>query len=91
MITLEEVIKSAIDSDLYRDTDIDTNTAVHYTLDDYEVSLSTTLHTLKALPIDTSTTIQTIEEIFLVLDRQYDKVFDGVYDHINLLKLGKIL
>lgn len=91
MITLEEVIKSVLDSDLYWDTSIDTNTAVEYTLGDYEDSLSTTLHTLKALPIDTSTTIQTIEEIFLVLDRQYDKVVEGITDHINLLKLEKIL
>lgn len=91
MITLEEVIKSAIDSDLYWDTSVDTNTAVEYTLGDYEDSLSSTLHTLKTLPIDTSTTIQTIEEIYLVLARQYDKVVDGVSNHINLLKLGKIL
>ena len=91
MITLEEVIKSIIDSDLYWDTSIDTNTAVEYTLGDYEDSLSTTLHTLKSLPIDTSTTIKTIEEIFLVLDRQYDKVVEGITDHINLLKLEKIL
>lgn len=91
MITLDEVIKSVIDSDLYRDTSVDINTAVEYTLDDYEISLSTTLHTLKSLPIDTSTTIQTIEDIFLILDRQYDKVFDGVSNYINLFKLGKIL
>ena len=91
MITLEEVIKSAIDSDLCWDINLDTKLAVEYTVNDYEGSLSTTLHTLKALPIDTSTTIQTIEEIFLVLDRQYDKVLEGVSDHINLLKLGKIL
>ena len=91
MVTVEDVIKSILVSDLYGDSSVDTNTAVHYTLDDYEVSLSTTLHTLKSLPTDTSTTIKTIEEIFLVLDRQYDKVFDGVYDHINLIKLEKIL
>ena len=91
MITLEEVIKSAIVSDLYRDTSEDTNTAAEYTIDDYGDSLSTTLHTLKALPIDTSTAIKTIEEIFLVLDRQYDKVVEGITDHINLLKLEKIL
>ena len=91
MVTLKEVIKSAIDSDLYRDTSVDINTAADYTLSDYEDSLSTALHTLKSLPIDTSTTIQTIEEILLVLDRQYDRVLDGITDHINLLKLEKIL
>ena len=91
MVTLKEVIKSAIDSDLYQDTSVDINTAADYTLSDYEDSLSTALHTLKSLPIDTSTTIQTIEEIFLVLDRQHDKVVEGVSNHIILLKLEKIL
>lgn len=91
MITLEEVIKMIIDTSLYWDTNTEIGTAVDYTLNDYEDSLSTTLHTLKSLPIDTSTTIQTIVDIFLVLDRQYDKVIEGVSNHINLLKLGKIL
>lgn len=91
MVTLEEVIKSIIASDLYWDNSVDTKTTVDYMIGDYENSLSTTLHTLNSLPTDTSTIIQTIEEIFLVLDRQYDKVVEGITDHINLLKLEKIL
>lgn len=91
MVTVEEVIKSIIASEHYWGDSVDTKTAVDYTLNDYEDSLSITLHTLKALPIENATTIKTIEEIFLVLDRQYDKVVEGVTNHINLIKLGKIL
>ena len=91
MATLEEVIKSIIECDFYWDTTTDTDTAARYMVSDYEDSLSTTLYTLKSLPLDTSITIQTIEKIFLVLDGQHDKVIDGVSNHINLLKLEKIL
>ena len=91
MITVEEVIKSVSKSEYYWGDTVDTKTAVDYTMNDYEDSLSITLHTLKSLPTGDPTTLKTIEEIFLVLDRQYDKVVEGVTNHINLIKLEKIL
>lgn len=91
MITLDETIKSIIASDLYSGSSVDIETATKYTLNDYEDSLVTTLHTLKSLPIDSSSVIKTIEHISTLIDSNYEDVMDGIATHIHLLRLEKIL
>lgn len=91
MITLEEVIKMIIDTFLYWDTNTVIDTAVKYTLNDFENDLSTTLNTLKAMPTEYPDAIQNIKDIFLLLHVNDETITEELTNHILLVKIGKIL
>lgn len=89
MITVPQTIRMIIDTSLYWDENIDT--AVEYTLSDYEDALSVTLHLVKALPIKYPEAVQNIEDIFLLLHLNDETIKEELIKHIALVKLGKIL
>lgn len=91
MVTLSQTIKMIIDTSLYWDTNTDIDTAVEYTLNDYENDLSITLNVLKAMTTEYSEAIQNIEDIFLLLHLNNVTIVEAISNHINLIKLGKIL
>ena len=91
MITLPQAIRMIIDTSLYWDSNTDIDTAVEYTLNDYENDLSITLNTLKAMPTEYPEAIQNIEDIFLLLHLNDKSIVEGLTKHIALVKLGKIL
>lgn len=88
---LSQTIKMIIDTSLYWDENTDIDTAVEYTLNDYENDLSITLNTIKALPIEYPEAIQKIEDIFLLLHLNNKTIVEELTKHIALVKLGKIL
>lgn len=91
MITLPQAIRMIIDTSLYWDSNTDIDTAVEYTLNDYENDLSITLNTLKAMPTEYPGAIQNIEVIFLLLQHHDKTIVEELTKHIALIKLGKIL
>ena len=91
MITLEDVIEMVIVTSIYWDTNTDIDTAVEYTLNDYENDLSITLNTLRAMPTEYPGAIQNIEGIFSILRLNDEIIVEALTKHIALIKLGKIL
>ena len=91
MVTLEQTIKYIIDSNLYHDLSVDTATSVTYTVQDAEIDLATTQHVLKTLPVDTYLNVQAIESMFTHLNDNHELICIALTEHINLIKLEKIL
>ena len=91
MITLEETIKYIIDTNLYHDEKVDTQTAVDYTIQDAEIDLGTAKNVLGNLPTDHNYAIQIIDNMFILMQDNHQLVVEAISNHINLLKLGKIL
>lgn len=91
MITLEEVIKYIIDTNLYHDEKVDTQTAVDYILQDAENDLGTAKHVLSNLPTNHNYAIQIIDNMFILMQDNHQLIEEAISNHINLLKLGKIL
>ena len=91
MITLEETIKYIIDTNLYHDTNMDTQTAVAYTIQDAEIELGTTKHVLTELPTNHNYAISVIDSMFIHMLDNNQQIEEAISNHINLIKLGKIL
>ena len=91
MITLEEVIKYIIDTNLYHDEKVDTQTAVEYTIQDAEIELGTAKHVLSNLPTIHNYTIQVIDSMFILMNDNNQMIEEAISNHINLIKLGKII
>lgn len=91
MVTVPQTIRMIIDTSLYWDENTDIDTAVEYTLNDYENDLSITLNSIKALPTKYPDAIQNIEDIFLLLHLNDKTIKEELTKHIALVKLGKIL
>ena len=91
MITLSETIKYIIDNNLYHDDKADTQTAVEYTIQDAEIELGTAKHVLRNLPTNHNYTIHVIDSMFIHMLDNNQQIEEAISNHINLLKLGKIL
>ena len=91
MVTLEETIKYIIDTNLYHDEKVDTQTAVEYTIQDAEIDLGTAKNVLGKLPTDTYLNVQAIDEMFIHMHDSNQLIEEAISNHINLTKLGKIL
>ena len=91
MITLEEVIKYIIETNLYHDTNMDTQTAVAYTIQDAEIELCSAKHVLTELPTNHNYAISVIDSMFIYMLDNNQQIEEAISNHINLLKLGKIL
>ena len=91
MITLEEVIKYIIETNLYHDTNMDTQTAVAYTIQDAEIELGSAKHVLTELPTNHNYAISVIDSMFIYMLDNNQQIEEAISNHINLLKLGKIL
>ena len=91
MITLSQTIKYIIDTNLYHDEKVDTQTAVDYTIQDAEIELGTTKHVLTELPTNHNYAISVIDSMFIHMHDNNQLIEEAISNHINLLKLGKIL
>ena len=91
MITLEETIKYIIDTNLYHDEKVDTQTAVAYTIQDVEIDLGTAKNVLGNLPTNHNYGISVIDSMFIHMLDNNQQIEEAIANHINLIKLGKIL
>ena len=91
MVTLSQSIKYIIDTNLYHDEKVDTQTAVNYTIQDAEIDLGTAKQVLGNLPTDHNSVIQVIDSMFIHIHDNNQLIEEAISDHINLIKLGKIL
>lgn len=91
MITLEETIKYIIDTNLYHDGKVDTQTAVDYTIQDAEIDLGSAKHVLTGLPTNHNYAISVIDSMFIHMLDNNQQIEEAIANHISLTKLGKIL
>ena len=91
MITLTQTIKYIIDNNLYHDLLADTESAVDFTIQDAENDLGTAKQVLGNLPTDHNYVIQVIDSMFIHIHDNNQLIEEAISDHINLIKLGKIL
>ena len=91
MITLSQTIKYIIDTNLYHDEKVDTQTAVEYTIQDAEIDLGTAKNVLGNLPTNHNYAIQVIDSMFIHMQDNNQLIEEAISNHINLNKLRKII
>lgn len=91
MITLSQTIKYIIDTNLYHDEKVDTQTAVEYTIQDAEIDLGTAKNVLDNLPTNHNYAIQVIDSMFIHMCDSNQLIEEAIANHINRTKLEKIL
>lgn len=90
MVTLSQTIKYIIDTNLYQGL-ADTESAVDFTIQDAENDLGTAKHVLSNLPTNHNYAIQVIDSMFIHMHDSNQLIEEAISNHINLLKLEKIL
>ena len=91
MITLSQTIKYIIDNNLYHSTNADTQTAVEFTIQDAEIDLGTAKHVLTGLPTNHNYSISVIDSMFIHMHDSNQLIEEAIANHINRIKLEKIL